>query len=60
VFTEPKRFLFFCAGGWRSALAAKTVQDMGLENVCHLDGGFTAWKAGGAPLEGGEPNGGPA
>ncbi|MFN3523280.1 MAG: rhodanese-like domain-containing protein [Phenylobacterium sp.] len=51
VFAEPKRFLFFCAGGWRSALAAKTAQDMGLENVCHLAGGFGAWKAEGAPVE---------
>ncbi|MBL8772948.1 MAG: rhodanese-like domain-containing protein [Phenylobacterium sp.] len=51
VFAEPKRFLFFCAGGWRSALAAKTVQDMGLENVCHLAGGFTAWRKDGAPVE---------
>jgi len=51
IFTEPKRFLFFCAGGWRSALAAKTVQDMGLENVCHMAGGFSAWKAAGKPVE---------
>jgi rhodanese-related sulfurtransferase len=50
IFTEPKRFVFFCAGGWRSALAAKTVQDMGLENVCHMTGGFTAWKADGKPV----------
>src|ERR1700735_2758837 len=33
VFADPKRFVFFFAGGWRSALAAKTAQDMGLENV---------------------------
>ncbi|WP_374575786.1 rhodanese-like domain-containing protein [Phenylobacterium sp.] len=51
VFAEDKRFLFFCAGGWRSALAAKTAQDMGLERVCHMTGGFTAWKAGGGPVE---------
>jgi rhodanese-related sulfurtransferase len=51
VFAEPKRFVFFCAGGWRSALAAKTVQDMGLENVCHLAGGFTAWRKDGCPVE---------
>ena len=51
VFAEPKRFLFFCAGGWRSALAAKTVQDMGLTNVAHIGGGFTAWKQAGGPVE---------
>lgn len=50
-FAEPKRFLFYCAGGWRSALAAKTVQDMGLENVAHITGGFSAWKQAGGPVE---------
>ena len=51
VFTEPKRFVFFCAGGWRSALAAKTAQDMGLENVAHFEGGFGAWKKAGGSVE---------
>jgi rhodanese-related sulfurtransferase len=51
VFAEPKRFVFFCAGGWRSALAAKTAQDMGLENVSHIEGGFGAWKKAGGPIE---------
>ena len=52
VFGEPKQFVFFCAGGWRSALAAKTAQDMGLTDVAHLGGGFAAWKqAGGAVAE---------
>jgi len=50
IFAEPKRFVFFCASGWRSALAAKTAQDMGLENVAHIEGGFTAWKKAGGPL----------
>ncbi len=50
VFQEPKRFVFFCASGWRSALATKTVQDMGLENVSHLAGGFGAWKTAGGPV----------
>ncbi|HXT80595.1 MAG TPA: rhodanese-like domain-containing protein [Acetobacteraceae bacterium] len=43
--------MFFCAGGWRSALAAKTAQEMGLENVSHIEGGFTAWKKAGGPVE---------
>jgi rhodanese-related sulfurtransferase len=43
-FADDKTFVFFCAGGWRSALAAKTAQDMGLENVRHVLGGFSAWK----------------
>jgi rhodanese-related sulfurtransferase len=51
VFAESKRFLFFCGGGWRSALAAKTAQDMGLERVAHIDGGFTAWRKAGGPVE---------
>ena len=55
VFQSGKRFMFFCAGGLRSALAAQTVQDMGLEPVCHLAGGFEAWKEAGGPVEAKEP-----
>ena len=55
VFAEPKRFVFFCAGGWRSALAAKTAQDMGLEKVAHIEGGFSAWKKAGGPVEAPKP-----
>ena len=51
IFQEDKRFVFFCAGGWRSALAAKAAQDMGLKPVAHIAGGFGAWKAAGAPVE---------
>jgi len=46
VFGEDKMFVLFCGGGWRSALATATLQDMGLPNVCHIDGGFKAWKDG--------------
>jgi rhodanese-related sulfurtransferase len=45
VFAQDKTFVFFCAAGWRSALTAKTVQDMGLEKVCHVEGGHGAMKA---------------
>lgn len=55
VFQSGKRFMFFCAGGLRSALAARTVQDMGLAPVCHLAGGFGAWKEAGGPVEAKEP-----
>lgn len=51
IFTEPRRFVFYCASGWRSALAAKTAQDMGLGNVAHIGGGFSAWKNAGGPVE---------
>jgi rhodanese-related sulfurtransferase len=50
-FGEDKKFVFFCAGGLRSALAAKTVQDMGLKPVAHIVGGFGAWKKAGGPVE---------
>ncbi len=51
AFAADKHFVFFCAAGWRSALATKTVQEMGLDNVSHIDGGFTAWKEAGGPVE---------
>jgi rhodanese-related sulfurtransferase len=51
VFAEDRKFVFFCAGGWRSALAAKTAQDMGLEKVAHVEGGFGEWKKAGGPTE---------
>jgi rhodanese-related sulfurtransferase len=51
IFGEDKRFVFFCAGGWRSALAAKTAIEMGLRPVAHLKGGFGAWKKAGGPIE---------
>lgn len=51
VFGEEKEFILFCGAGWRSALAAKTLQDMGLANVAHIDGGFGAWVKQGGPTE---------
>ena len=46
IFSQPDaRYVLFCAGGWRSALAAQVMMEMGVANVCHLGGGFTAWKA---------------
>jgi rhodanese-related sulfurtransferase len=42
--------VLFCAAGWRSALATKTLQDMGLPQVAHIEGGFDAWKKAGAPV----------
>ena len=51
VFASGKQLVFYCQSGWRSALATQTVQHMGLENVCHIGGGFAAWKAAGAPVE---------
>ena len=51
VFASGKSFVFYCAGGLRSALATKTAQDMGLTPVRHIEGGFSAWKEDGLPVE---------
>ena len=51
VFAEGTEFVFFCNAAWRSALAADTAQQMGLENVFEMDGGFTGWKNAGHPVE---------
>jgi rhodanese-related sulfurtransferase len=50
VFAEDKDFVFFCNAAWRSALAADTAQQMGLERVFEMDGGFTGWKNAGYPV----------
>jgi len=51
VFGDDREFIFHCASGWRSALATKAVQDMGLAPVSHIGGGFTAWKEADAPVQ---------
>ncbi|MDA9639586.1 rhodanese-like domain-containing protein [Alphaproteobacteria bacterium] len=49
AFNQDKTYVFYCASGGRSALAAKVAADMGLADVVNLTGGFIAWKkAGGA------------
>ena len=48
---ESKEFILYCGAGWRSALAAKALQDMGMTNVAHIDGGYAAWVKQGAPTE---------
>lgn len=50
VFAQGKQLVLFCAAGWRSALATKTLLEMGFDNVAHMDGGFKAWKEGGGPV----------
>ena len=50
LFAQNRQFVLFCAAGWRSALATQTLQEMGVEKVAHIDGGFTAWKEAGAPV----------
>ena len=55
IFQEDKKFVFHCASGWRSALAAKAAQEMGLKPVAHIGGGFTAWREAGGAVEKVEP-----
>lgn len=50
IFGSGKEFLFYCASAWRSALATRAVQDMGLPRVAHIEGGFNAWKQAGGPV----------
>lgn len=50
-FAEDKTFVFYCAGGWRSALAAKTAHDMGLKPVAHIKGGMKAWIEARGPID---------
>jgi rhodanese-related sulfurtransferase len=55
VFAQDKTYVFFCAGGMRSALAAQTAKRMGLKPVAHIRGGFGAWKKSGGPIEAPSP-----
>ncbi|WP_416896184.1 MAG: rhodanese-like domain-containing protein [Minwuia sp.] len=51
VFQSGNRFVFYCAAGARSALATSVAMDLGLENICHIGGGFGAWKKAGFEIE---------
>jgi rhodanese-related sulfurtransferase len=51
VFAQDKTYVLYCASAFRSALAALTLQQMGMLNVCHIEGGYTAWKAAQLPIE---------
>ncbi len=51
IFGEGKRLILYCASAWRSALATQTLHRMGVPQVCHLEGGFSAWKKAGLPTE---------
>ena len=51
VFRIEKKLVLFCASGLRSALAARTPQDMGMDNVLDMEGGFTEWKMQDLPVD---------
>ena len=50
IFAQERRFLFYCASGWRSALAVATLGDMGF-NAAHLAEGFSGWARQGGAVE---------
>ena len=50
VFAADKEFVFYCNGAWRSALATDVAQQMGLDAVVEMDGGFKAWKDASFPV----------
>lgn len=49
-FLPERRIILHCASGGRSALAAKTLQELGYSNVAHMDGGIKAWNASGRAI----------
>ena len=51
VFHTDRKLILFCASGLRSALAVRTLQDMGMDNVLDMEGGFTEWKMHSLPVE---------
>ncbi|SHF12770.1 Rhodanese-related sulfurtransferase [Modicisalibacter ilicicola DSM 19980] len=51
VFARGDRYVLFCAKGQRSALAAQQLQRMGFGPVCHVGGGFEAWREAAGPIE---------
>ncbi len=51
IFSSGKKIVFYCASGGRSALAAQLAMEMGLSDVAHVGGGFTAWVKAGGPVE---------
>jgi rhodanese-related sulfurtransferase len=51
VFSSATELIFYCKSGGRSALAAQRAQEMGLERVASMKGGFPAWKEQGGPVE---------
>lgn len=50
-FDPDRRVILHCAAGGRSALAVVALQELGYRHVAHLEGGFTAWKQAGGPIE---------
>ncbi|MEY2662662.1 MAG: hypothetical protein RIQ35_979 [Pseudomonadota bacterium] len=49
IFSSGKEFILYCQSAWRSSLATLALQEMGLSPVCHIEGGYKAWKEAGLP-----------
>ncbi len=49
IFSSGKEFVLYCQSAWRSSLATLALQEMGLTPICHVEGGFKAWKEAGLP-----------
>ena len=49
IFSSGKEFVLYCQSAWRSSLATLALQEMGLTPICHIEGGFKAWKEAGLP-----------
>lgn len=50
-FNKEKRIILYCASSGRSALAVKTLKEMGYTNIAHIDGGLNAWRTADLPIE---------
>jgi len=44
AFADADEIILHCNRGWRSALATAALQDMGVDNIAHMDGGFDRWR----------------
>ena len=51
IFSSGKKFVLYCAKSHRSALATLALKEMGLNPICHIDGGFEAWQQAGLSTE---------
>ncbi|MEC8246272.1 MAG: rhodanese-like domain-containing protein [Pseudomonadota bacterium] len=51
IFRTDKKLILFCASGLRSALAVRTLQEMGIKNVIDMEGGFTEWRMQDLPVD---------
>ena len=49
---DEKTYVLYCQSGWRSALATQSLKRMGMDNVCHVGGGYRAWVEAEGPSEG--------